>query len=123
MLSASACWPTGRPCPPVKCAPWCVTSRNGHANAMHREDQWCGSEQVRVTMSRAELVELCDRSWREDYIVVSARKEAGEERPHVLLGRGEGAEWELTSAQAVRVAAALLNAVTMTDCLTEIVSP
>ena len=96
--------------PPVRCLPWCVTTANGYADAWHREDQLCASEDTEIPMSRAAMVELADGSWREDYTVVNAQRDYGQS-PIVQLGQGEEPRMEFTPGEAIKLAAALLAAV------------
>jgi hypothetical protein len=67
---------------------------------------------ARISLSGEGLVESCDGTWRDQYMNVYTLREPGESA-HIQLGRGEGATVSLTPSEAVQVAAALLNAVTL----------
>jgi hypothetical protein len=77
---------------PVECQPWCVYA-DGHSNATFREDQWCGTEMLKVDLT---LPQVGDD---EPYALVSAYQAPGETLM-VLVGHGDGPEMRFTPDEA-----------------------
>lgn len=64
---------------PIACTPWCMIG-NGHGDALYAEDQWCGSDEIRVELSQHPILEaerLNEQGkWESspDYVHVSAMR-------------------------------------------------
>lgn len=94
--------------PLVACKTWCEDG-DGHPGALHPEDQWCGSEPVRVTLTRAPLVELDAGEYALDDLRAYLMQDQYEVEPRIHLGRGESYGVYLTPGEARALGEALVR--------------
>ena len=96
--------------PPVECAPWCEDG-DGHPNAWHPADQWCGSPEVIVGLTRHALVDWSDDSKRLDVARAYLVRERFAAVTHLNLTHGDDSGMELTLEEAETFARGLLRLV------------
>lgn len=94
--------------PVVACRAWCEYG-DGHPGESHPDDQWCGSEPERVTLTREPLVEVDSDTWALDDMRAYVMQGKYEAEPRVHLGRGESHGVYLTPGEARALGEALVR--------------
>ena len=100
---------------PVICKPWCE-DQSGHTNAGCFDDQYCMSQEVKITASHypAEMM-IPGEVYEMDTFNVYAGHYHKNSVTRVILGRGDSEFLHMTAVEARQVAAALIATADMIE--------
>ena len=86
--------------PPIQCAPWC-TDGDGHPGNWHPQDQYCTSQEIRVSLTREDPIEGYEEGTHMlDYVTTYLVHDRFEAEPHVQVAQNDLAGPRLTLAEA-----------------------
>lgn len=97
------------PLPPVTCYPWC-TYQDGHAKALHHEDQWCGTPIHEVQTLMYPSIEQSDGSFSAAVVTVYGMSYHHGRASTVHIGLNDDQGFDITIEEARKVAAVIIDA-------------